>query len=291
MRIPLLLMPETQAKRFSHHFLGVASRIGPAFAFIQRDIFKLDNDVSVTEYLALFILNSLMYFAFTSVLAFAVLYRLRNPDAPLFALACGLLCGAVVFMLGLVYPRWLARKKVMQIDRNLLFAARHLRIQTTAGVPLFEAFVSVSHGYGEVSEEFARVVKNIQAGVNMADALEDTAVRNPSYYYNRILWQMSNAVKAGTDVAPVLGDIVDFLAEEQRVEMRNYGAQLNTLAIMYLMVCIIAPTILLIFIMVISSFVDLPITETVFWLILGALVFVQYMFVGLIQNRRPVVAI
>lgn len=92
-------------------------------------------------------------------------------------------------------------------------------------------------------------------------------------------------------MAPVLGDIVDFLAEEQRVEMRNYGAQLNTLAIMYLMVCIIAPTILLIFIMVISSFVDLPITETVFWLILGALVFVQYMFVGLIQNRRPVVAI
>jgi len=128
-------------------------------------------------------------------------------------------------------------------------------------------------------------------GTSLADALEDSAVRNPSYYYNRILWQMSNAVKAGTDIGPVLSEIVEFLADEQRIEMRNYGAQLNTLAIMYLMACIIVPTISLIFLMVISSFVDVPITDILLLFILAGLVFVQYIFIGVIESRRPNVSI
>ena len=84
---------------------------------------------------------------------------------------------------------------------------------------------------------------------------------------------------------------MDFLAEEQRIQMRNYGAQLNSLAIMYMMACIIVPTISLIFLMVISSFVDFPITDVILYSILAAMVFVQYMFVGLIESRRPAVAI
>ena len=89
----------------------------------------------------------------------------------------------------------------------------------------------------------------------------------------------------------MLSEIVEFLADEQRIEMRNYGAQLNTLAIMYLMACIIVPTISLIFLMVISSFVDVPITNTVLLFILAGLVFVQYIFIGVIESRRPNVSI
>ncbi|MCX6772943.1 MAG: type II secretion system F family protein [Candidatus Micrarchaeota archaeon] len=207
------------------------------------------------------------------------------------ALVASLTVSMCVFMFCLVYPRWLCNKKISQMDKDLLFAARHLRVQTTAGVPLFESLVSASHGYGIVSTEFDKVVTHIEAGASMADALEESATKNPSYYYSRILWQMSNAVKAGTDIGPVLSDIVEFLSEEQRIAVRNYGAQLNSIAIMYLMVCIIVPTISLIFIMVISSFVEIPITDTVLYGILGSLVFVQYMFIGLIESRRPSVSI
>ena len=291
MDIPLLLVPRKAAKRLSHHFLGIASRIKPSFKFLDEDLYKIDSEMQSTEYLAHLVFNGLFYFAMALFLSYAVLYRLQNPQAIPYSLLAGLAVGATVFFFGTLYPRWLGRKRIADVDRNLLFAARHLRIQTTANVPLFESFVSASHGYGAVSDEFAQIVKNVQAGANLAYAIEDSAAKTPSYYYSRILWQVSNAVKAGTDVGPVLSEIVDFLAEEQRIEMRSYGAQLNTLAIMYLMTCIIAPTISLIFLMVISSFVELPITDTVFWLILGGLVFIQYMFVGLIQSRRPVVAI
>ncbi|MCX8175143.1 MAG: type II secretion system F family protein [Candidatus Micrarchaeota archaeon] len=290
-RIPMLLLPPKVAKVLAHFFYGFASRMLPGMPYLEKELYKLDSDLSATEYLSLSALNAFIYFIVAEVLAYLFAYRagLLNPLA--WGLGAGAVSAFLVFAFCLAYPRWLNYRKVAQMDRDLLFAARHLRIQTTAGVPLFDALVSASHGYGKVSEEFHRIVTEVQAGTNLADALEDSAVRNPSYYYSRILWQMSNAVKAGTDIGPVLSEIVEFLAEEQRIEMRNYGAQLNTLAIMYLMVCIIVPTISLIFLMVISSFVSVPITDSVFLLILGALVFVQYMFIGLIESRRPAVSI
>lgn len=290
-KIPLLLMPQKQALGLARPFYPLSSKLIKRHKFLEKELHKLEADISATAYLSAGMLNAVIYFILTEILAFSILYRMHYPNAIAIALAAGLFAGFSVFTFSLAYPRWLAGKRVNDIDRDLLFAARHLRIQTTAGVPLFESLVSASHGYGAVSTEFEKVVTSVQGGISMADALEDSAARCPSYYYSRILWQMSNAVKAGTDIGPVLSEIVDFLAEEQRIEMRNYGAQLNTLAIMYLMACIIVPTISLIFLMVISSFVDVPITDIVFYFILGGLIFVQYMFIGIIESRRPVVAI
>ncbi|VVC00991.1 Type II secretion system (T2SS), protein F [uncultured archaeon] len=290
-RVPLMLLPQKQAMVPAHYFYGVASGVLRGNKFVEKELFKLDSDLSAREYVSLSMLNALVYFIIIEVLVYVVLYKIELENPMLWALVSASVVSMVVFFFCLVYPKWLGNKKVAQMDRDLLFAARHLRIQTTAGVPLFEALVSASHGYGAVSHEFDKVVTSVQGGINLADALEDSATRNPSYYYSRILWQMSNAVKAGTDIGPVLSDIVEFLSEEQRIEMRNYGAQLNSLAIMYLMACIIVPTISLIFMMVISSFVEVPITDTVFVFILGALIFVQYMFIGIIESRRPSVAI
>lgn len=291
MKVPLLMLPLRPAKVLSHLFYGLASRMEKSMPYVGTGLFKLDSDLSATEYIGLALLNAFSYFLMVEVLVYMILYRLALGSPLVWALAGAAISGLCIFLFSLAYPRWLCNKKVAQMDRDLLFAARHLRVQTTAGVPLFESLVSASHGYGVVSEEFRKIITTVQAGASLADALEDSAVRNPSYYYSRILWQMSNAVKAGTDIGPVLSDIVEFLSEEQRIEVRNYGAQLNSIAIMYLMVCIIVPTISLIFLMVISSFVDVPITDTIFYAILGGLIFVQYMFIGLIESRRPAVSI
>ncbi len=284
-------MPKKQALGLAHYFYGLASGMLKGNKYIEKELYKLESDLTPTQYMSLSMLNAFFYFILVEILSYLVIYKAGIENPIVWALVCALIVSILIFMFCLAYPRWLANKKVAQMDKDLLFAARHLRIQTTAGVPLFESLVSASHGYGVVSDEFKKITTSVQAGTNLADALEDSAVKNPSYYYSRILWQMSNAVKAGTDIGPVLSDIVEFLAEEQRIEVRNYGAQLNSLAIMYLMVCIIVPTISLIFLMVISSFVDIPITDVVFIFILSGLVFVQYMFIGIIESRRPAVSI
>lgn len=284
-------MPIKQALAIARPFYGIASRIAARNKFLEKDLYKIESQLSATSYVSLSMLDAAMYFVLVFALAYSVLSKMGMKSGPLVSLALALLAFFGVLVFCLAYPRWLLHKRVSQIDRDLLFAARHLRIQTSAGVPLFEALASASHGYGSVSDEFERIITNVQGGASLSDALEDSAMKNPSYYYNRILWQMSNAVKSGTDIGPVLSDIVDFLADEQRIKMRSYGAQLNSLAIMYLMACVVVPTTSLIFLMVISSFVSFPITDTVLFGILAALIFVQYMFIGLIESRRPAVAI
>ncbi len=291
MKVPFQMIPPRAAKAMSRPFISIGSALAKSIKSVAKDLSKIDSDMSAKEYLTLCVFNAAVYFVFLSALAFAVLHKLGIKNDIFVAGVCGAGIAGAVFAFSIVYPKWLANKRIIEIDRELLFAARHLRVQVTAGVPLFESLVSASHGYGAVSQEFDKVVTQVQGGVNLAEALEDSATRTPSYYYSRILWQMANGVKAGTDIGPVLSEIVEFLSDEQRIEVRNYGAQLNTLAILYLMVCIIVPTISLIFIMVISSFVDLPITDTVLGGILLAMIFIQYLFIGLIESRRPAVSI
>ena len=80
-------------------------------------------------------------------------------------------------------------------------------------------------------------------------------------------------------------------SEEQRIMIRDYGSQLNPLALFYMMVCIIAPTMGLIFLMVASTFVQLDLSDLSFVAITLVLVLMQVMFIGLIKSRRPRVAI
>ncbi len=291
MKIPLLLVPPKIARALARPFLSTGASIAKKVSFVEKELDRIESDMAAKEYVSICIFNGLFYAVLVFALAFAVLHRVEIKNDWILALLAGITAGGAVFGFALVYPRWLANKRINSIDKELLFAARHLRVQVSAGVPLFESLVSASHGYGAVSHEFDKIVVTVQAGTNLADALEASALKTPSYYYSRILWQLANGVKAGTEIGPVLSDIVDFLAEEQRIEVRNYGSQLNSLAILYLMVCIIVPTISLIFLMVISSFVDLPITDTVLGMILAGMVFIQYMFIGLIENRRPAVSI
>ena len=58
-----------------------------------------------------------------------------------------------------------------------------------------------------------------------------------------------------------------------------------------MIVCIIAPTMGLIFLMVLSTFIELKLTEFAYLIILTGLLIMQVMFIGLIKSRRPRVAI
>lgn len=288
--VPLLLMPQQTALSLSQPFYRTSVNFVKKNKSIQKDFYKLETDLSAEAYMSMAMLNTVLYALVAGILIFIVLGK-TDIDPAGGAVVAALFVAMAVFVTSLAYPKWLINKKVKEIDRNLLFAARHLRVQTTAGVSLFNALVSASSGYGAVSQEFEKIVARIHGGVNMVDALDESAARNPSHYYNKIIWQLSNAIRSGTDVGPVLVEIVDLFMEDQRIQMKEYSAQLNTLAILYLLLCIIVPTLSLVFMLVISSFVDIPITNEVLVFVLCGVIFMQYMFIGLIGSRRPSVSV
>ncbi|MCX6773050.1 MAG: type II secretion system F family protein [Candidatus Micrarchaeota archaeon] len=202
-----------------------------------------------------------------------------------------------IFGYTLIYPQWLSSKRKGEVERNLLFAARHMMIQTSAGVPLFDVMASLSEeyddkrlNYGQIGKEFKKIVKEVRGGRDLNSALEEAASLSPSPYFKRMLWQIANANKAGANMGVVLRDVVEFLSNEQRILIRDYGSQLNPLSMFYMLSCIIAPTMGIIFLAIFSSVATLPVNELTFIAILCIMVVVQIVFIGMIKSRRPAVA-
>lgn len=298
---PFLPLPYDSVKGIIHGFYPVSSKLIKFFPSLDLDLEATKSRFSGKEYLGAALFTFTIYFLATGSIITMWAYRndmLSDPKTRIIILTISFVFSILIFFYTMMHPKWAATKRIQELDKNLLFAARHLMIQTTAGVQLFESIVSISEeyensffNYGAISKEFKVIVKEVRGGKELTQALEDSAVRNPSPYYRRVLWQLANANKAGANIGYVLRDVVEFLSNDQRIMIREYGSQLNPLALFYMFTCVIAPTMGLIFLAITTIISSIPVNEAMFIAILMFLGVFQMMFIGLIKSRRPVVAI
>jgi archaeal flagellar protein FlaJ len=261
-------------------------KISPNF---DLDLRQAGFDINARDYISIAIFSAL-FMAFISffMFLFVVMLALAVEQAMSLSFLIGMVLGVVTFFYIKIYPKLIVKRRMMDVERNLIFGLRHMYVQITSGVPIFEAIISVSKGnYGAISEEFSKVVKNVNTGMSLDNALDELTKMNPSQYFRRAMWQISNSVKTGSDLGHVIRSIMDYLSAEQRIMIKRYGSQLNPLTLAYMMVAVIMPSLGVTFLIVLSSFSKIPITESIFWMILAALVIFQFMFLGIIKSKRP----
>jgi flagellar protein FlaJ len=288
------------SKRMLQGFYPIGAALKSFFPRLKTELSDNGSHLTSTEYLSGVVLTSVFYFALSFILLLAAAEKFSSDvnSARVAALAFAGFLAIATFGYSLLFPRLLAMRFARDIDRNLLFATRHLTIQTSAGVPLFESIVSISENYGDplldygtISAEFARIVKEVHGGKELTTALEDLASRVSSDDYRRLVWQIANANKAGANMGFVLRQMMSYIADEQRVKIRDYGSQLSPLAIFYMLMCIIAPTMGVIFLIIISTLAHIQITDAILGGVLVFSLIAQVVFIGLIKSRRPVVAL
>jgi pilus assembly protein TadC len=173
---------------------------------------------------------------------------------------------------------------------NLLPVLQSIYVQINSGVVLFEILVNISKsGYGEISKEFAKAVREINGGKPQLDALEDMAKRNPSLFFRRAIWQIINGMKAGADISRVIEETISTISEEQVIQIQNYGSRLAPLAMFYMFIAVIIPALSLTFIILFLSFVGISeeMSKIIFYVLYVLILFSQVMFIGLINSRRP----
>jgi pilus assembly protein TadC len=187
-------------------------------------------------------------------------------------------------------PEIIIKKRVNNLERNILPALQNILVQLRSGIPLFDVMVNVaSSDYGDVSKEFLTVVKQINGGIHQIDALEKVALENPSPLFRGALWQMVNGMKTGANLSDVLRDIMNNLAEEQLLQVEEYGATLSPLTMFYMIGAVILPAIGINFLIVIVAFMQLDqaTTQMVFYGVFGFTTFMQLMFINIIKSKRP----
>jgi flagellar protein FlaJ len=188
------------------------------------------------------------------------------------------------------YPKIIILKRIRNLDKNLLPAMQNTLVQLKAGVPLFHILAKIYlGGYGEVSKEFLRIVRDINAGIPQIDAIDSIAFENPSPYFRGVLWQISNRMKTGADLAETVKEITIHLSGEEIAEIERYGAQLNPLSMFYMVTAVILPSLGLALLIVISSFMSLSELgiKLMFWSLYFLTLVIQFMFLGMIRSKRP----
>ncbi len=288
--IPYSFLPPQILQKLAKSFKAVGRLMGGFFPRIKLQLKQAEISIDSVDYLTMSFFSSSFLFLITLILSLMVFAKTSEKSPLIPAAITALLLTLFVFMQQLMYPRVRASKKVKGIERNLLPALQNMLIELNAGVPLFNIMVSISQSnYGEVSKEFRKVVNQINTGTPQIKALEESAVSNPSIFYRRTIWQLVNGMKGGAEISKVIQESIDLLSDEQLLQVQKYGSQLNPLAMFYMLVAVIMPSLGMTFLIIISSFIKLSETGTkmIFWSLLTFVIIFQFMFLGIIKSKRP----
>ncbi len=274
-------------EKISEPFLPVAERISFLFPDLERRLMQARMETDPVRHIAEAVAAGIG----TAVFFTAFFLLLGQVPAGISMLTLLLIVVPTAGVLGLLlyvkHPDMRTRRRVKELEKDLPYALRHLLIEVQAGMSLYEGMVSISEGYGEASEEFRRVIKDINTGVSDMEALERAVIRNPSLQFRRAVWQMINTLKAGSDLGNTLESLVDAIMEEQILAVKKYGQELNPYILFYLLGAIITPSLGVSFLIIFSTFTGGGVSKPLFYAILIGLTIFQLVFLQIVRAKRP----
>ncbi|MFH0870549.1 MAG: type II secretion system F family protein [archaeon] len=185
----------------------------------------------------------------------------------------------------------LADVKVEKMNRSIgqeiIFAGRFLIIELQSGVPIFNAFANVSRNYEVVGPFFDEIVEKINLGTAMEDAINEAINTTPSPDLRKILWQILNSMKTGADVADSLNAVIDQIVRQQQIAVKEYGRKLNPMAMFYMMIAVIVPSLGTTMMIVLATFLGFNVSLPLLLILAGFVGFMQFMFFAVIKSQRP----
>ena len=173
------------------------------------------------------------------------------------------------------------------IEREAVFVGRHLLIELASGISLYDALKGVAKNFKTSGKVFRQIVDNVRMGTSIEEALEEGIELCPSKNLRKILWQVNNSLQTGTDVTKSLSSVVDQISKEQMIEIKRYGRKLNPLAMFYMVLAVVIPSLGITLLIILSTLIKFPISLQLL-LVAAALVgVVQFAFISIIKSSRP----
>ncbi len=181
------------------------------------------------------------------------------------------------------------KKREGEINKEVLFIGHYLLIKLYSGRPLLNALIETSKSKALIAKSIKDIVNDIDTGNPIEKALDNALDYSPSEKFKKILFQINNALKLGIDVTTPLESVIEEISLEQENEIKRYGKKLNSLVIFYMLVAIVVPSIGMVLVIVLASFMNLPIGIREFILAGFFVAVMQFIFISLFRSIRPMV--
>ncbi len=219
------------------------------------------------------------------IFLFLVLARLKMFKAFLLMVAPFLFL--LLFLYFLKLPEVRVTRKERDINREIVFAGRFLIIELESGVPLYNALVNLAKNYQIIGKYIKEIIDKVELGTALEDAIAESSEINPSNDLRRILWQIINSLRTGSNVAESITTVVEQISREQAIEMSRYGRKLNPLAMFYMMVAVIFPSLGVTMLIILASFIQFQLTLELLLFFAVLIGFIQFMFIAVVKFSRP----
>jgi len=247
-------------------------------ATIKEDVFK---------YLSKAIVISLI---FSVIISIPFLFGFLKKGVTLLALIpIFLLCNGFIFWVFTLLPGMDVKKRKKEIESDLIYSLRHLLLKLQCNDSLLNSLSSTAMLPTLSSKYFAEVINNVNMGMPIDDAVDQALEYSPSDKFKTVMDEIKNSLKAGTNLKESLQITLKELTDDKIIEIKDYGKKLNPIAMFYMIIGTIIPSMGAAAFIVASSFVNVGEQFSTFLLIIIGvfLVIVQVFFYMLFSAVKP----
>jgi archaeal flagellar protein FlaJ len=240
-----------------------------------------------------FVKKTFLTAAYTSLAIFLIIFLFLSRIAiktKLLVMVFGIpLVFSVLFLYFMKIPDAKIKAMEKEINMEIIFAGRFLIIEIDSGVSLYQSMINIGRSYEVVGGYFREIIEKVKVGTTMEAAINEAVESVPSGNLRKILWQILNSLKTGSNISSSINSVIDQIIREQQIEVKEYGRKLNPLAMFYMMIAVIIPSLGMTMLMVLATFMGFNLSLGILLSIVGLLGFVQFMFVAIIKSSRPAV--
>ena len=258
--------------------------IARRFPFLKTELAQADLPLTSEEFIKKILITDLIVSITLTLSLLLVFIKLQVDYLYLLIIFPTLFLGLFLFFLH--SPKGKANKMIREIDYEIVYAGRFLLIELSAGVPLFDSIKNVSDAYPRVGKYFKKIVDKVETGKPVEQALNEIIEITPSPNFRKVLFQILNSMKTGGDVSRALEAITEQISKEQLIKIKEYGKKLNPLVLFYLLIAIIAPSLGIAILSLLSTFTGLTLSLANLIAISFIIGLLQFVFLSLITGLR-----
>lgn len=216
----------------------------PEMEMLSFYLYSANMHYSSRQYLALTVAGSTVAFIVALLVSSAVLtyLQIEMVTRVLAILIISILAFVITAVISFMVPRQKAIARGNEVSVEIPFALRHMSTELRAGIGLYRTIQAVaSAGYGALSEEFARVITEVEEGTDTKDALRHLALRTQSKALRNAIIHIIRALKTGGNLSESMNEIADDVSFDLRMAVSEFGQRMNFFGVIFIFGAIVMP--------------------------------------------------
>ncbi|MBD3203814.1 hypothetical protein GF327_05940 [Candidatus Woesearchaeota archaeon] len=139
-------------------------------------------------------------------------------------------------------PKMSISSRKTALESDILYSSRFLLLKLESGAPILNALIEASKLNTKSSQLFREIVTDIYLGTPIEEALDIGIKYSPSPSFVKILEEIKNSLKTGSDLEKSLKTTLEGMTKDHLLEIKAYGKKLSPLSMIYMIIGTIAPS-------------------------------------------------